>query len=574
MIIILKRNHSGGVYRLAQLTKYKYTKSSGLAVLAFFCTLGYGCANINSPLIAEREMADELKRSGDISSVSSINTAAILSPDLQTSKSESKRFNISVTNLPADIFFLSLVSDANVNVVTDPDIEGSISLELKNVTVDEVLSVVRDVYGYEFSFENGVYIIYSRKIRTEIFDVDYLNVLRDGSTETSVAIGSITNQNESSDGATGGTPSAEGESQATSHNTSGTQITTRTKTDFWQDLERTLNVIVGANDDRAVIVNPHASIVVVKALPKELSRVRRFLERAQLNVKRQIILETKILEVTLSDGYEAGIHWEKLGHALTYTHNVKSFGSGPSIVEAAPNGDLFSSVVAVNDIFSVLNFLETQGSVQVLSSPRVSTVNNQKAMIRVGTDEFFVTGVKSNTTASAATTTTSPEVELTSFFSGISLDVTPQISADGDVILHVHPLVSAVEDQQKTFTVGNEKYDLPLALRDIRENDSVVRAYSGEVVVLGGLMQEVINNQDGKRLLLGDIPIVNWFFKTKSNKKSKKELVILMRPIVIDTKARADGLEQAAQRFKDLGQTRDANVRSFENKDGPYHFPE
>ncbi len=570
MIIILKRNHSGGVYSLAQLMKISFKKYFSVIFLAFLYLLGIGCAKVDGTLIAEKEMADVLKRSEVITPTPASGADSLLPEDVTKASREGKRFNISVTNLPADIFFLSLVSDAKVNVVTDPEIEGNISLELKNVTVDEVLSVVRDVYGYEFSFDNGVYIIYSRKIRTEIFDVDYLNVLRDGSTETSVAIGSIKANDDSS-----GVATEQGAgSENNSTNTSGTQITTKTKTDFWQDLERTLNMIVGSKGDRAVIVNPHASIVVVKALPKELSRVRRFLDRAQLNVKRQIILETKILEVTLSDGYESGIHWEKLGHALTYTHNVSKFGSGPSILEAAPNGDLFSSIVAVNDIFSVLSFLETQGSVQVLSSPRVSTVNNQKAMIRVGTDEFFVTGVKSNTTASAATTTTSPEVELTSFFSGISLDVTPQISAEGDVILHVHPLVSAVEDQQKTFTIGNEKYDLPLALRDIRENDSVVRARSGEVVVLGGLMQEVINQQDGKRPLLGDIPIVNLFFKTKSNKKLKKELVILMRPIVIDAKSIESGLEQATRRFQSLGQELDANVRHFENKDGPYHLPE
>ena len=174
-------------------------------------------------------------------------------------------------------------------------------------------------------------------------------------------------------------------------------------------------------------------------------------------------------------------------------------------------------------------------------------------MIRVGTDEFFVTGVKSNTTATAGATTTSPEVELTSFFSGISLDVTPQISGNGDVILHVHPLVSTVADQQKIFTIGNDKYDLPLALREIRESDSVVRAQSGEVVVLGGLMQETTVQTDGKRPLLGDIPILNILFKTKKDRKTKKELVILMRPVVVDENAWKKDLDQSYERFEGLG---------------------
>lgn len=504
------------------------------------------CARINGELIAEREM-ENVVESRQAPKSQALGPANIENKLAHVKKEQLKRFNISVTNLPAKTFFLSLVSDAGVNVVADPEVNGSISLELKNVTVNEVLKITRDVYGYEFSYDEGTYIIYPRKLRTQIFDVDYLNIMRDGSTETSVAISAI-----SASG--GGDDAAAAQSNAGGgQNTSGTKIVTTSATDYWANLETTLNAIVGSSDGRSVIVNPHASIIVVKALPKELNQVRRFLDRAQINVTRQIILETKILEVTLSDDYEAGINWEQLGNQHSYAKNVSSFDSTPNIQGVVENGELFSSVVVVNDIFRLLAFLETQGSVQVLSSPRVSTVNNQKAMIRVGTDEFFVTGVKSNTTASAATTTTSPEIELTSFFSGISLDVTPQISADGAVVLHVHPLVSTVEDQQKVFTIGSDEYDLPLALREIRESDSIVRAHSGEVVVLGGLMQETTVQSDGKRPLLGDIPVLNMFFRTKNDRKTKKELVILMRPVVVDDSTWKKDIEGSQQRFQKIG---------------------
>ena len=526
-----------------------------LCGLVFLAALG-SCARIIGELIAEKEMVKIAKnQQAKNTLVADSPDEAMASPQLIAVKPTQKKFNISVTNLPAKTFFLSLVSDAGVNVVADPEITGTISLELKNVTVNDVLEVTRDVYGYEFSFDNNVYVIYPRKLRTEIFDVDYINVTREGSTETSVAISAIT-------GGSGAGPAADeggseggnsGGGNGGAKSTSGTKITTKSSTDFWGNLEETLNSIVGSEEGRSVIVNPHASIIVVKALPKELSRIRRFLERAQINVKRQIILETKILEVTLNNDFEAGINWEQLGHSMSYSNNASAFDSSGNISGRAANGELFSSAVVVNDIFRLLAFLETQGSVQVLSSPRVSTVNNQKAMIRVGTDEFFVTGVKSNTTATAGATTTSPEVELTSFFSGISLDVTPQISGNGDVILHVHPLVSTVADQQKIFTIGNDKYDLPLALREIRESDSVVRAQSGEVVVLGGLMQETTVQTDGKRPLLGDIPILNILFKTKKDRKTKKELVILMRPVVVDENAWKKDLDQSYERFEGLG---------------------
>jgi MSHA biogenesis protein MshL len=511
------------------------------------------CTNLDASVTAGDKIGDDIARS-------TLPTSR--TPTAYTHQSDShaprralaKRFNVSVTNLPAKAFFLSLVADAGVNVVTEPDLDGMISLDLKNVTVPEVLAVTREVYGYEYTFDNGVYIIRAQKVRSEVFDVNYLNISRESSTETTVAIGAISNGGGSADSAqsnSGGGNAAGG--GANSGPTSGTTIVTKNSSDFWMQLEKTLAVLVGAGDGRSVIVNPQSSVVVVTAMPEELARVRQYLNRTQMNVARQVILEAKIIEVTLGDAFDAGINWEQLGHRFAYSHNVSAFDSSPAILGQSDSGDIFSSVVVVNDIFRLLNFLETQGKVQVLSSPRVSTVNNQKAIIRVGTDEFFVTGVKSNTTASAATTTTSPEVELTSFFSGISLDITPQISAQGDIVLHVHPLVSSVQDQQKVFTIGNDAYDLPLALREIRESDSIVRAKSGEVVVLGGLIQESSSQEQAKRPFLGQLPILKYFFTTQKEKTTKKELVILMRPVIVENKTWQNDLLQSQQRFDQLG---------------------
>jgi len=216
-------------------------------------------------------------------------------------------------------------------------------------------------------------------------------------------------------------------------------------------------------------------------------------------------------------------------------------------------GGVFSSLLKVQDISKVLSLLETQGSVQVLSSPRVSTVNNQKAVIRVGSDEYFVTGISNNTTSNATSVSSTPNIELSPFFSGIALDVTPQIAEDGEVVLHIHPVVSDVTDQQKSFTVGNQAFSLPLALRGIRESDSIVKAQNGQVIVLGGLMQESKDNANGKRPILGDIPIVNALFRTKNKAKSKTELVILLRPIVVDGNTWQNELEQSEKRIQNIG---------------------
>ncbi|MDO8335497.1 MAG: pilus (MSHA type) biogenesis protein MshL, partial [Candidatus Saccharibacteria bacterium] len=290
-----------------------------------------------------------------------------------------------------------------------------------------------------------------------------------------------------------------------------------------------------------------------------------------LSIKRQVILEAKILEVRLSEGFEAGVNWNAISGQITASKNIEdgypinTDGSNALVGEfrQSPNsllygsniGSTVSGLIQVTDITKLLSLLETQGAVQVLSSPRVSTVNNQKAVIRVGSDEYFVTGISSNTTSNAASVTSTPNIELSPFFSGISLDVTPQISENGEVILHIHPVVSNVQDQQKVFTVGDEEFSLPLALRGIRESDSIVKAANGQVIVLGGLMTEYSDNKDGKRAWLGDIPVVNALFKTKSKMSSKTELVILLRPIVVDDNAWDAQLNEAQGSMQRMGDT-------------------
>jgi MSHA biogenesis protein MshL len=502
-------------------------------------------------------------------------------------KSNGDRFDVSVRNVPAKDFFLGLVNGTGINLVVHPDVDGSITLDLKNVTVDDVLRVTRDIYGYEFRRDRNIYSIYANALRTEVFQINYLDVQRVGVSDTSVLIGrsqssgnngngNSGNNNASNDNANllsmieNATQGANGTNGGGGGNsgsglTPGSRVQTLNRTNFWASLERTIESIVGGeSENRSVIVTPQAGMVVVKAMPNELSAVRNFLERSELSVKRQVILEAKILEVRLSEGFEAGINWGAISGQIAAAKNIQdnfpinTDGSSTQVNEFRsitvnrlyydPDGNLqnlavgsreaiggtVAGLIQIADITKLLSLLETQGTVQVLSSPRVSTVNNQKAVIRVGSDEYFVTGISSNTTSNAASITSTPNIELSSFFSGISLDVTPQISENGEVILHIHPVVSEVTDQQKTFTVGDEEFSLPLALRGVRESDSIVKAANGQVIVLGGLMTESSSVTNGKRPILGDIPGVNALFRTKNKSKSKTELVILLRPIVVD----------------------------------------
>lgn len=569
-------------------------------VLAVFMLNACSTNNSDKRLVAENTMDQVLEQQRQQKAAARIvppevNKALLDNQALSSgggAKTSFERFDVSVRNVAAKDFFLGLVNGTGVNVVVHPEVTGSVTLDLNNVTVDDVLRVTRDIYGYEFKKERGIYTIYANAIRTEVFQINYLDVQRVGVSDTSVMIGraqtSGNNSNSNSGGGnSGGNDNAnllgmiesarQGENGGGSGSalTPGSRVQTLNRTDFWASLEKTLvSIIGGETESRSIMITPQAGMVVVTAMPHELSAVRTFLERSELSIKRQVILEAKILEVRLSEGFEAGINWNQIGGQMGYAHSTGigardisdsqslSYGAGGNVLNATRTtsesyqigpDNLFTSVFQVADITKILSLLETQGSVQVLSSPRVSTVNNQKAVIRVGSDEYFVTGISSNQTQNAATTTSTPNIELSSFFSGISLDVTPQISDTGEVILHIHPVVSEVTDQQKVFTVGSEEFALPLALRGVRESDSIVKAANGQVIVLGGLMTESTNNVDGKRPLLGDIPGINALFRTKNKRKSKTELVILLRPIVVDDKTWDAQLNDAQGSMQRMG---------------------
>ena len=231
--------------------------------------------------------------------------------------------------------------------------------------------------------------------------------------------------------------------------------------------------------------------------------------------------------------HRKGINWQNVlsnsgDTNISFNTSAGTFGNQLS----SALGSVTSLSFANADFTGVVNLLKTQGNVQVLSSPRVTATNNQKAVIKVGEDEYFVTDVSSTTTTGTATTVT-PEIDLTPFFSGIALDVTPQIDEDGDVILHVHPSVTITDEQTKVIRLGDQDIVLPLAQSSVRESDTIIRAKSGEIVVIGGLIETTKVDIESKTPLLGDIPVVGELFKSKSESTQKKELVIMLKPVVI-----------------------------------------
>ncbi|MER0511541.1 pilus (MSHA type) biogenesis protein MshL [Aeromonas veronii] len=476
-----------------------------------------------------------------------------------------KRLRIAAHDVEAVEFFGSLFKGSRYSVAVHPGVAGLVSVELKDVTLPEVLAVVGDMYGFDVQRKGNVFHIYPAGLRTETIPVNYLMMSRRGLSRTSVSTGGVTandsNNGNSDNSFDSASNNNSGSNSSTSSNSSGdnnngTRIETDTNSDYWTDLRDSLQTLIGTGDGRAVITSPQAGLVTIRAYPKELKAVREFLTQSESHLKRQVVLEARIIEVALNEGYEQGVDWS--GLSASWDGN-KGVTGGQSLANtqlpSTPN-QIFSALgggagfkISDGNFNVAVNLLKTQGDVNTLSSPRVTATNNQKAVIKVGTDEYYVTNASTTITTTSTGTDKTPNVELTPFFSGIALDVTPQIDEEGKVLLHIHPSVIDTEEQNKVIDMGTSggKLQLPLAKSSIRESDTVVQANNGDIIVIGGLMKTDKQEIVSKVPLLGDIPWVGEAFTNRRESTKKVELVIMLKPTVVEKDTWQNELQRSSE---------------------------
>ena len=478
------------------------------------------------------------------------------------------KFDLTVNNTPVNQVFMAIVSGTRYSMLLHPEVSGNISLNLKDVTVLEALEAIREIYGYEYKMDGARIYIQPVTLQTRIFQVNYLTGLRTGTSSLRVTSGSV------SDSPTGSTPGTTTTSSPTTRGQDSSKVSMTSSADFWDELGKSLQAIVGNEKGRSVVLSPMSGVIVVRALPDELRNVAAYLEASQISIERQVILEAKIIEVQLNDGFQSGVNWAAFKSSPNSRASIGQIGSGgslapsvagvPSVIggggtlTSIPGTDLLNAATAGGSLFglafqtsnfaALLSFLESQGNVHVLSSPRIATLNNQKAVLKVGTDEFFVTNISTTTTTGTATTST-PSVTLQPFFSGIALDVTPRIDQNNEIILHIHPSVSLVSTVNKTVDTGaGGTLNLPLASSSVSETDSIVRAKDGQIVAIGGLMRSAtFDDQSG----LPGLPKA--VFGQTSKRSEKRELIILLKPTVVDNdKDWSDDITQSRNRFNGL----------------------
>ena len=559
------------------------TRAACLLLAAFLAA----CAAPPPPSGLDPAISEELARTGERKPPARPETleSALLPPMQMGMPSVSglelePRFDLSVSNAPAAQVFMSIVSGTRYSMLVHPEVRGAISVNLRNVSVEEALSAIRELYGYDFRADGTRIFIQPAGLQTRVFQVNYLPGQRRGTSDIRVTSGAVTDTGQTS------TPTLAGSTPTTASSSRAletSRITTSQLSDFWVDLRTALLAIVGTGEGRSVIVTPQSGVVVVRALPHQLRSVEQYLKATRLSIERQVMLEAKIIEVTLSDEYQAGINWAifnrhlAVGQLSTNSSVSTQLGASPqplstgglsadptaralgatagALAAANPAGAVFGLALQTSNFAALLSFLESQGNVQVLSSPRIATLNNQKAVLKVGTDEFFVTNVTTTTTTqTTGNPITSPSVTVQPFFSGIVLDVTPQIDEGSNIILHVHPAVSEVTESTRVVNLGGgtPPISLPLAKSTVNETDTIVRVTDGNIVAIGGLMSVDVRDQRG------GIPGVSdegpgRLLRNTSQTSRKRELVILLKPtLILSDRNWEQDLEQTRHRLDAL----------------------
>lgn len=511
-----------------------------------------------------------------------------------------ERFNVSFNNVPVQQFYNSIVAGTRYNMLINPEVTGNITANLKDVTLFEALEAIRELYGYDYKIDGTRIYIRPLTMQTKMFKVNYLTATRKGVSSLRVSSTSVANAGTSSSGNNnsgngnndnsgnnGNNNGNNGDNSGGSRSQSqrdAASVQTTSASDFWVELKTALDAIVDSGTDgRSVTISPQSGVIVIRAMPDALRNVDEYLRATQISVDRQVILEAKILEVELNSNFQSGINWSAFGklssnsrisaglvqpgtalaplganNAGVTVNNGSIIANPGAAIGAAGDamGSLFGLAFQTSNFAALISFLEGQGTVHVLSSPRIATLNNQKALLKIGTDEFFVTGVSTTTNNNAnGTGVTTPSVTLQPFFSGVVLDVTPQIDDQGNIILHVHPSVSQVSTVNKAVNLGVAlgSLSLPLASSSTSEMDSIVRGQNGQVVAIGGLMRQSTTSDRSGVPGIGGLPVVGALFRSTGEVVQKRELVVLIKPTVIEsTSDWNQDLLDSSRRIKDL----------------------
>lgn len=442
------------------------------------------------------------------------------------------KYTVVVNEVPVKEILFALARDAEINVDIHPDIDGIVTINAVDQSLPQILDRIARQVKLRYEFDDNNLIISPDIAFVRSYNIGYLNLSREttGTVTVSTQIASASSGDAGGGGAGGG-------------NTSTTSITSESNQNFWENLRLSITSIVARSDtatEDAVTINPDSGVVTVFATASQHEQIQTLIDQILESVQRQVLVQATVVEVDLSDQFQAGIDWSVIdlsdsGFSITSTLLGGAPGlSGPPITSSSFVLDYFNPDSGGEQISAAVSLLSEFGNTRVLSSPQIMVLNNHTAVLKV-VENFVYFEVEQELTPSTtpggqptvATTTTARTVPV-----GLVLTVTPQISRDSSVTFNVRPTISSVIrtelDPNPNLSIENR-----IPVIRVREMESILKVNTNQVAVLGGLMQDTLRNQDKETPFAADIPILGNLFKSRSQESLKTELVIFLRPVVI-----------------------------------------
>ncbi|HYR84409.1 MAG TPA: hypothetical protein VE422_10060 [Terriglobia bacterium] len=436
----------------------------------------------------------------------------------------SQPFDVLFRDADLRLALTGLAQAHGLNLVMGPEISGTLTIDLRGVTLLQALDAILPPRNLSYTIVDGMLRVTRILPENRQFSFDYITTQRTlsrslSATSSAGGGGAFGGTFAGAVGGTAGGMSTGFGASGGGGGGSSSSLSGAESTNLLQDVQTGLDALKSA--DGKIIYNRMAGIIFVTDYPVNLDAIGSFLESVQNAVHRQVVIEAKIVEVKLNDDSQVGVNWTAvLGNTLRIEQPLSVAGGSISV------GATF------RDFNATLTALANQGKVDVLSSPTVSTLNNQPAIIRVGTqDVFFTTTVQVDPrTGTIVQTATVPST----INEGIVLDVTPQISADGIIMMNIHPTVTERTGQ----ATSPQGATVPIV--DVRETDTVVRLRQGETVFIGGLISDRKLVTINKVPVLGDVPVFGNLFRRTVKENKKTDLVILLTPRVLDIRSSVD----------------------------------
>ena len=457
---------------------------------------------------------------------------------------EGKLFSLSVRDTSLEDVLLALAQEAALNLVIDRQVQRDelISVEFANIPLQSALDNLMSVYDYHYTIKKGV--IHVQAFEERIFKVNYPLVYSQSDSETG---GDVLGSGGSGGGSGSDTAKAAEGTAVKGEFTVKTTVKDEEYLDVWGQIEEALKKAQGEergllSEDGVAKINRMGSTILVKDHPSNIKSVAAFLQSIKETLRRQVIIEAKIVEVVLDKSHQYGVNWEHV--RFNFAKSGGKLETSMNLGELGTNGFSlhFSEFVGMDQGEAFLHALASNGEVNMLSSPRLNVINNQSAFINVGRIvpflDFQIGESTSGGTGGLTERTTIDSVPVIARFNeGVSLGITPQIDEDGVTILHIVPIVTEQTGTQSievpSTVIGGDSTIADIPIISVRESDTFVRVEDGNTIVIGGLISEVTGDTVKKVPLLGDIPILNWAFTHQDRKNRKSELVILLTTTVV-----------------------------------------